>query len=121
MRLYIYNILFYSQTATTEVQSATIIKGNNHVFISCQFSNGSRAKGCQALIQISNHHSSDSIETQLLSVGRTQHSARAEHCFHFAKSLVADHFEIFDWREEGDIGSIQVPLTVIESMYSPCK
>ena len=109
--------------ATTEVQSASIIKGNHHVYILCQLSLGSRAKGCRVYMQIMNSFSSTSTETQLLSIPRKVdlYPARAEHCIRLPKTLIAGGFQVFDWNEQDGIGSVQVPSTVIKSMYAPCK
>ena len=106
--------------ATTEVQSASIIKGGHHVNIMCQLSLGSRAKGCRVYMQIMNPHSSASTETQLLNIPRSD-NLRAERCIRLPKTLVAYSFQVFDWNEQNEIGSMQVPSTVIKSIYAPCK
>ena len=102
------------------MQSAYIIKGNHHIQIVCLLSTGSTARGCKINVQFKSTQTNAGVETQLFDVHRSQ-SMAALRCIRLPRTVTVSNVEVFDWMEDGDMGTVAVPSTVIESLYTPCE
>ncbi len=102
------------------MQSAYIIKGNHHIQIVCLLSTGSTARGCKINVQFKSTQTNAGVETQLFNVHRSQ-SMAAQRCIRLPRTLAVNNVEVFDWMEDGDMGTVAIPSTVIESLYTPCE
>ncbi len=59
----------------------------------------------------------------MFDVHRSQSTAMvAQQCIRLPRTLAVSNVEVFDWTEDGDMGTVAVPSTIIiESLFTPCE
>lgn len=91
------------------MQSVKVVKGEEYLLVHCHFVEGSTAKGCHVVIQVINAYTSAKIETKRYNIPRKYGREDMSSCLDLEHQTAAADVNIYDWEEDGTVGSLPVP------------
>lgn len=91
------------------MQSVKVVKGKEYLLVHCHFVEGSTAKGCHVVIQVINAYTSAKIETKRYNIPRKYGREDVSSCLDLEHQTAAADVNIYDWEEDGTVGSLSVP------------
>ena len=105
---------------TTDVQSVNVLKGEEYVLVQCRFAEGSMSKGCHVEIQVINAYTSARIQIERYNIPRIAHGEDGSFCLDLEHQAAVGFINVYDWEENGTIGSLPIPPTFEKESGTHC-
>ena len=105
---------------TTDVQSVNVLKGEEYVLVQCRFAEGSMSKGCHVEMQVINAYTSARIRIERYNIPRSAHGEDGSFCLDLEHQAAVGFINVYDWEENGTIGSLPVPPTFEKESGTHC-
>lgn len=105
---------------TTAVQRVEVTQGEECILVNCYFAQGSSAQGCVVVMKIVNSHTSQHLHIWRYNITLDTNTQSGGIHVHLEPITTAIDIQVYDWQENGRLGSLSIPPLIKHSPDMTC-